>query len=223
MSTGFDPYSPVTQILKEIEVRLDSLRVGVTLAALRHHLWREYEAEDPDAATDRSYFQCYLTSQFEGKGRNARVHGVCVQRCLSVLEWAIIACELALMPRPKPLRELLNGARQGCARFDEIMADCEQKRAASKAHRCRGGKARHAVNDCARLRAARLVLVMARSGGWLTEAHAARTIEPRLVAFIKARRLSIVCEDHLRRTIVRWIKNHPAVRAAYLATCTAAA
>ena len=90
----------------------------------------------------------------------------------------------------------------------------------SKAHaaRVKGGKLRHAKNDCARLRAARLILAMAPAGGWKTEAHVARAIEARLIRFIKARRLSLVCEASLRRTIVRWIHNRPAVRAAYLAS-----
>jgi hypothetical protein len=93
----------------------------------------------------------------------------------------------------------------------------DKKRAAlakTEARR-RGGRARHARNDCACRRAARLIRVMAPAGGWTSAAQAARLIEPKLVVFIKGRRLSLVCEQSLRRTIVRWINNRPVVRAAF--------
>lgn len=83
------------------------------------------------------------------------------------------------------------------------------------AARVKGGLACQARKDPARRRGARLLLIMAPPGGWSSPAEAARAIEPHLVKFIKDRHISLVCEGSLRRTIVRWIKKHPVVRAAF--------
>lgn len=118
------------------------------------------------------------------------------------------------------LEQVSDRAKAQCEPFDELRMERRRELDRQEARR-RGGHARHARNDCARARAARLIWVMAPAGGWTKPAHAAGVIEARLVTFITARRLSIVCESNLRRTIVRWIFKHPRVSAAYLATCAA--
>ncbi len=84
------------------------------------------------------------------------------------------------------------------------------------------GLARHQKNDCARRRFARLLRVMQPKDGWSSPAQAAWLIERKLIPFIQARRLSIVCDANLRRTLVRWVRKHPIVQAAYLAACNKA-
>lgn len=84
--------------------------------------------------------------------------------------------------------------------------------------RAKGGRARQAKLDCARRRAARLILVTAPRDGWRNEWAAARGVKSRLTQFAKGRRLSLVCEDNLVRTIVRWIRGYGPCSRAYAAT-----
>lgn len=84
----------------------------------------------------------------------------------------------------------------------------------------KGGRERHARNDPARRRAARLIRVMAPMHGWRNEWAAARAIHARLSNFVRARRLALTCEENFARTIVGWIRNHPECKTAFAATIT---
>ena len=106
-------------------------------------------------------------------------------------------------------------------RFDEVQDEQYRRQMQSSAHWVKGGFACQAQKEPARRRCARLVYVVSRACRYKCPADVARAVEPRLAAFIRDRQISLVCGDNLRRTIVRWIHNHPAVHAAYLTTaCT---
>jgi hypothetical protein len=97
-------------------------------------------------------------------------------------------------------------------------AGTNPSRAAERRLACaKGGRARHARNDPARRRAARLIRVMAPNQGWRNEWSAARAIHARLSNFVRARRLSLTCEENFARTIVSWIRKHDDCQRAFAA------
>lgn len=142
-----------------------------------------------------------------------------VSRMVNALETAAACCIWAGLVDPTYREGLLNDAESHCLEFDTIRAEPGYQSLLKAEARWRGGKAAQLRRECGRIRGARLILVMRPPQGWESPAHAARTIEKRLALFIHARRLPIVCEGSFRRTIVRWIHNHPAAQAAYAASC----
>lgn len=142
-----------------------------------------------------------------------------MQQMLFSLEMAAVCC-ICARDFPPQSRDLLEDAQLHLVVFDDIRNGRLYQKLATKEARRRGGKVAQRQRECARTRGARLILTMRPLLGWESPAHAARTIEERLVRFIRARRVPIVCEGSLRRTIVRWIHHHPAVQAAYAATCS---
>lgn len=203
---------PVSCLYHEIELRLCRLSIKVPLERLRHHVWRQYLADDPRQAAELPYFQTYMAKNTSLRAPAARCPGDFVMQGLDVLEMAILVCEKARSDSPKPLRALLDEALHLCKQFDMLEALHEERRRACVAARVRGGIARQSKLDPARRRAARLILVKAPPTGWDNPAQAARGIEPYLTAFIAQRRLGMWGS---RRTIVRWINSHPLVRCAY--------
>lgn len=211
---------PVSQVLELIDLRLRRLNIdGVSLTDLRQHVRTRQshlnEAASAQHSAEGLYFQASLANRLRPRSPSARCHRSFVKDALSLLESAVQVCERARAPQPKPLRLLLEEALDLCRQFDKVEKLHEGRQRACTAGPVLGGFARQAKLEPARRRTARLLLVKAPPEGWDDPAHAARTVEPGVAAFVRSRQLNMWGQ---RRTIVRWIRKHPAVRAAYLAT-----
>lgn len=194
----------VEQVTREVLARLQHLPVAVSPEEFKSH------------RLAGTFFRTVLgpkLSQLRGF-RAAKLE--LVEAMVLELEWALAYCDHAKARVIKPLRDLLERAPTHCRRFDELHAELQRFEAKEKEDRRRGGLERQAKLECARRRAARLILLLARNGRPRSEAEAARMIEPRLITFVRRRRLAMTCDVNFRRTIVRWIHQHPAVREAYL-------
>lgn len=209
------PYFPVGDVSEEVLVRTLELPLLVSQDELVAHVRGRIRNRADFNAFQPSFFLTYLEPELTAVTAPRRAQAKTLRAMLHELEMALACCEYLKAPAPKPVRELLDRALAHCSRFDELRAEERRLESKRSEDRRRGGKARQARLECVRLRAARLIRVQAPAAGWRTEAEAARAIEPRLIAFVKSRRLSLVCESNLRRTIVRWIRHHPIVRAAY--------
>lgn len=210
-----DPYFPVSDVSEEVLVRLPELPEAVFQHDLVLHVAGRIRNREDFNAFQPSFFRMHIEPKLTAAAGVRSARGKAQEAMLYELEMALACCEFAKAPEPKPLREVLERALVHCSRFDELRAEERCLETKRSEDRQRGGKARQAKLECVRLRAARLIRAHAPVGGWCTEAEAARAIEARLIVFIKSRRLSLVCESNLRRTIVRWIRHHPIVRAAY--------
>lgn len=213
-----NPLHPVDDIREAILVRTVELPLTAFQQDLVDHVAGRVRTQEEFNAYRPSFYGTHLAPRFSAYTDARALRFKFLEPMLHELEMALACCEYATAPVPKPLAYILQRALAHCHVFDELRALERRLESERAEHRRRGGKARQAKLDCARFRAARLILVRALAGGWKSEAEAARAIEPGLIAFIKRRRLSMICEEHLRRTIVRWIRKHPIVRAAYLAT-----
>jgi hypothetical protein len=165
-----------------------------------------------------SFYEKVIVSELASKPRLTQKTVRMLEAMLFELETGLRSCFHSTTASSLHRGAFLDYAELHVRRFDNIFEKHQRDRLGLTEGRRKGGKARHAKNDSARRRAARLLMAMKPEGGWTHPALAARHIEPRLIAFIKKRKLGIVCEDHLRRTIVRWILNFPPVRSAYQAT-----
>lgn len=213
-----NPLHPVDDIREKILVRTLKLPATVLQQDLVDHVTGRIRTQEEFEAFRPSFYRTHLAPRFCAYIGARALRLKFLEPMLHELEMALACCEYAKAPVPKPLANLLQRALAHCDCFDELRAAERRLDTERSEHRRRGGKARQAKLDCARTRVARLIRVLAPTAGWRREADAARCVEARLIAFVKRRQLSMVCEEHLRRTIVRWIRKHPAVRAAYLAT-----
>jgi hypothetical protein len=212
-----NPPFPFNLVFVDVAERLPHLPAAVFRGELLDHV----AAEAAIALTLENYPPTYYVKHFAPQfGRRPLAMTSTLEALLYELEMAAACCFFAEGATGAAVRKILKRALTHCQRFDDIHAEERHKRAKRNLDRWRGGKARHARNECVRLRAARLVWTQAPAGGWKTPAQAASAIEAHLIPFVNARRRSIVCGCSFRRTIVRWIQNHPAVRAAYLTRCT---
>jgi hypothetical protein len=211
-SHTLDPFMPVTAVLEGVRARFERLGLPASFNALRLHVFSESATEE---ALKPTFFTLYLAHHFTGAGASAAQRRKRLHELVDHLEAATILCAQASVAMPKPLRALLDDAREHCARFDAVAAD--ESRVRERQHRAcvAGGKARQAASDPARRRAARLILVCAPPGGWRNRRHAARTIRAKLEAFVRARGISLLYGDSLERTVERWIRTLDFVRAAY--------
>jgi hypothetical protein len=219
-ATCRDPFTPVNEVLVAVRARFDLLNLPASFAALRLHALAEASAFNKNSASHvPTFFGLHLAHHVDGTNPAAAQRRKNLRRMVDHLEAATVLCIRACAAIPKPLRLILEDAAEHCRSFDALLND-EGGRQERRHTACvQGGKARQARLDPARRRAARLILACAPPTGWRSQWHAARTIKPRLVTFIRARRINLTIEDSLERSIVTWIRNLDFVRAAYEAGC----
>lgn len=207
MTAHINPYTPVNSVMLEIKRR-----------------WAECEMEssvpferfcDPTPSGKLQWFLALNDCSGRAAGQGSRHYTAHYVRIWKQLASAVVCCHAAKEATEKPLRTLLLQALEHCRAVDDMRAHLASHLRDSHAARVKGGKARHEANRCAWVRAARLISVHRPEAGWKDAAQAARIIEPRLARFVASRRLTLVCESSFRRTIVRWIRNRPIVRAAF--------
>lgn len=211
-------YCPIRDVMWEIMSRQRLLSVTVFQEELVVHVAHRIHTQEDFAEYRPSFFREVLEPKLRFALEDRYADFAILEALLFELEMAFACCRYARAPFAKPIRELILRALAHCVRFDEIRQEERRLEAKLTEDRRRGGKARQAKLECARQRAARLILVTAPAGGFQKESQAAHAIETRLAAFVKRRRLAMTCEASFRRTIVRWIHQHPSVRAAYLAS-----
>jgi len=81
--------------------------------------------------------------------------------------------------------------------------------------RVRGGKACQLRKEPARHYAAHLIRKLAPPEGFRDQRHVVHVILELLVEFIRQHSIALVPEEHLPRTVIRWIRDHPDVHAAF--------
>lgn len=206
MNKHIHPFSPVHSVMLEIKRRHDDCPWRVS--------FQEFCARVQSGQEGSGLFDIDC-SKLPTEPRNRMQY---VTRHVSIREKltaAVRCCLAAREPCAKPLLNLLDQAIEYCYAVDALRAQLARQALERHAARVKGGKERHERNRCAWVRAARLILVHAPEAGWKDEAQAARIIESRLAGFVTSRRLTLVCEGNFRRTIVRWIRTRPIVRAAF--------
>lgn len=131
---------------------------------------------------------------------------------LRCLEFALAHCVVAHQLSAQCQSEELEKAIACCRSFDALQQLKHDRKRAYVRARQRGGLKRQWKIEPVRLRAARLLLVLAPPEGWESEQQAAQAILARLQNFAARRRIAT---GPTIRTVRGWIKSHPAVRAAY--------
>jgi hypothetical protein len=206
---------PVSTVREEINKRLHRLKIGVSLEELRRYAQSQYFTRSPDQAEDFPYYRTYLMKRSAPRSPEARHHSDFLNWGLNVLEKAMLSCEQALLPEPKPLRTLMLDGLDLCQQFDQLEAQYHEELRTLTIARVRGGKARQAELDPARKQAARLLEPKRPPEGWANPTAAAKAIVDELKVFIRANRIAMATGDNLVRTIVRWIREVPMVTAAF--------
>jgi hypothetical protein len=208
----FDPFMPVNSVWREISARLQLLPFPVFVDEFRDHVAHIVGACEDLEKFIPTFFDATFGVHANHVRRPKGPMACHAKRMLRELELAAAYCVAAKAQKPKPLRSYLCAAMFHCAQVDALDAKF-------RADRKRGGDNLDTKNNAVRIRTARLIYVLAPAGGWRDVSEAARAVEERLTDFIKQRRrFSMGWGDSLRRTIRHWIRTHPLVSPAFMAT-----
>lgn len=198
MHYNFQAFFRVQNCLLAAQQRFESMKLGFCFTTLVEHV--SHRGLLPPACL------AYKPSFTLPKERVPRYSRRMVSEQLGALETVIACCYAIKLPLPKATNALLSEVNVALARFDSLavrQATAKDKRHAAQR---KGGLARHEPAQLAVNHAVTTAREMQPTSGWKDEAQAARAIEPRMIEFILAHRLSLVTGDNLRRTLRRWLR-----------------